>query len=241
MVPVCPPPSPPWAMTALAPMSATFSAWRGAPTVTTVATPASRSRRHLFGARRSREAGDRDAPLDDERDPLCSVGLARAAGSHRMGCRYVRAPCRSRLPTPRTSWSRMPGSRARRRRPWQRSDEHPRPTPSRSARSGSGHRRGRWPWSAEPGAERVRAPTRPTGSRVRHLGVPQTRGIESLELLVLLGCRQAGLGHLVGHHQVASSDLEHLIDGHSRMDRAQRHGGDAVGVGLPRSRAPPGR
>ena len=42
--PVWPPPSAPWAITALTPMPATFSAWRGAPTVTTVATPASSNR-----------------------------------------------------------------------------------------------------------------------------------------------------------------------------------------------------
>ena len=40
-VPVCPPPSPPWAMTASTPHSATFSAWRRAPTVGMTTKPAS--------------------------------------------------------------------------------------------------------------------------------------------------------------------------------------------------------
>ena len=39
--PVCPPPSPPWAMTASTPHSATFSACRRAPTVGMVTIPAS--------------------------------------------------------------------------------------------------------------------------------------------------------------------------------------------------------
>ena len=43
-VPVCPPPSPPWAMTASTPHSATFSAWRRAPTVGMTNSPASLQR-----------------------------------------------------------------------------------------------------------------------------------------------------------------------------------------------------
>jgi hypothetical protein len=41
ITPVWPPPSAPWAMTASTPHAATFSAWRGAPTVGMVTTPAS--------------------------------------------------------------------------------------------------------------------------------------------------------------------------------------------------------
>src|SRR5918994_286196 len=43
-VPVWPPPSPPWAMTASTPKSSIFSAWRRAPTVGMTSTPASCSR-----------------------------------------------------------------------------------------------------------------------------------------------------------------------------------------------------
>ena len=43
-VPVWPPPSPPWAITASTPHSATFSAWRRAPTVGMTNSPASLQR-----------------------------------------------------------------------------------------------------------------------------------------------------------------------------------------------------
>ena len=42
-VPVWPPPSPPWAMSASTPIAATFSAWRLAPTVGITTRPASLS------------------------------------------------------------------------------------------------------------------------------------------------------------------------------------------------------
>ena len=51
-MPVWPPPSPPWAITASTPISSTFSAWRRAPTVGITTTPASwqRATASLVGA-----------------------------------------------------------------------------------------------------------------------------------------------------------------------------------------------
>ena len=74
-MPVWPPPSPPWAMTASTPISSTFSAWRRAPTVgiTTHAGVVAAGDRVL--GRRAGEAHEPHALGHDEGDPLGEVGL----------------------------------------------------------------------------------------------------------------------------------------------------------------------
>ena len=74
-MPVWPPPSPPWAITASTPISSTFSAWRRAPTVGITTTPASwqRATASLVGA--PAKLTSRTPSRDHERDPLVEVGL----------------------------------------------------------------------------------------------------------------------------------------------------------------------
>ena len=74
-MPVWPPPSPPWAMTASTPISSTFSAWRRAPTVGITTTPASwqRATASLVGA--PAKLHEPHALGHHEGDPLGEVGL----------------------------------------------------------------------------------------------------------------------------------------------------------------------
>ena len=71
--PVCPPPSPPVAITASTPHAATFSACLRAPTDAIVTTPASLSAAISSGLRRQGERGDGNARADDRRHPLSGV------------------------------------------------------------------------------------------------------------------------------------------------------------------------
>ena len=77
-VPVWPPPSAPWAMTASTPHAATFSAWRRAPTVGITTTPRVLELLHESLARRLGEARDAHALADDQLDPVVDVGLVGA-------------------------------------------------------------------------------------------------------------------------------------------------------------------
>ncbi len=83
IVPVWPPPSAPWAMTASTPHSATFSACRGAPTVGMVTTPASRScfTRRSPGAWAKLATRTRSRMSSCDRGRRCRPG--RRAGSRR--------------------------------------------------------------------------------------------------------------------------------------------------------------
>ena len=103
-MPVWPPPSPPWAITASTPISSTFSAWRRAPTVgiTTHAGVVAAGHRVLGG--RAGEAHQPHALADHERHPLVEVGLV-GAEVHAEG--RVGALLHARAPRPaagRASW-----------------------------------------------------------------------------------------------------------------------------------------
>ena len=77
--PVCPPPSPPVAITASMPQAATFSACRRAPTDAMVITPASRSRAISsgFGASAKDATGTRSAMIISIRSPASPASARR--------------------------------------------------------------------------------------------------------------------------------------------------------------------
>ena len=221
--PVWPPPSPPWAITASTPQSATFSAWRRAPTVGMVKSPASLQRATSAALGAWAKLATR-APVSI----MSSIRSCTSATSVRRltpkGC--VVRPRTSAMAAASSSSvmvaeARMPSPpaslvAATRRGP----ATQPMPvctrgwrTPTRSHSSvcsagcSSGRRR----------RAGVARQVRTSRSRC----APGSRTRDELELL---GRGQAGLGHVVGDGEREAGGGHDVLDADAGMVRAQAHG-----------------
>ena len=152
-MPVWPPPSPPWAMTASTPISSTFSAWRRAPDGRHDDHAGVVAAGHgVLASGAPAKDTSRTPSADHERHPLGEVGLVGAEVDAERRRRCAPSPRAPPSASASASSSRRRGSRTRRRRWWRRSGWRPTPTPCPSARSAAGTPPARRTASAAQGA-----------------------------------------------------------------------------------------
>ena len=205
-----PPPSAPWAMTPWTPHSATFSAWRRAPTVgMTTSPPPGSGPPGRVG--RLGEAGHLHPGLDQQRDPVADVGRVGAQVDPERGRR-----CGSHLGDGRCQLVQGHGGRGQ--------DAEAAGVGRGRHQPGAGHpaharlhdRVAHPDQVAERGAQ-GRVGRRRLRRRAPLSSAPPcraARGVEHLaDQLELLGRGQAGLGHVVGDDEREAGGRHDLVDG----------------------------